>query len=127
MQLSSQGVLALLAVAGLGGLGSVLRLFLSRWDGFLPYGIMLANVLASFIAGFALIFSSAAGQKSLITVFLTMGLAGGLSTFSTFAAQTGGFFQGQERLKGLLNLLGNLLFPPLAVALGVIFASSLLK
>jgi len=127
MQLSSQGVLALLAVAGLGGLGSVLRLLLSRWDGFLPYGIMVANVLASFIAGFALLFSSAAGQQSLITVFLTMGLAGGLSTFSTFVAQTGGFFQGDERLKGVLNLLGNLLFPPLAVVLGVLFASSLLK
>ncbi len=127
MQLSSQGVLALLAVAGLGGLGSVLRLLLSRWDGFLPYGIMVANVLASFLAGFALIFSSASGQQSLITVFLTMGLAGGLSTFSTFAAQTGGFFQADKRLKGVLNLLGNLLFPPVAVVLGVLYASSLLK
>jgi CrcB protein len=93
-----------LLVAGLGGLGSVLRHLVGSWQGFLPFGILLANSLASFIAGFAI----ATGSYE---TALVIGLAGGLSTFSTFAAQSYELWVGGQKVRTLLNGVANLLLP----------------
>lgn len=74
----------LLALFLLGGLGSMIRLKLSEWNGYIPWGILTANIVASFIAGFAY---SATKDEALL-LLVVIGFAGGLSTFSSWAAGT---------------------------------------
>jgi len=74
--------LLLLGIFVLAGLGSMLRYLMSKWEGAMPWGILTANILASFIAGVA----SSSFQADLgLTAFIVVGFAGGLSTFSSWA------------------------------------------
>jgi fluoride exporter len=93
-----------LAVGVLGGAGSVLRHLIGTWGGFLPWGILVANSLASFVAGLAI-------GSGFYEVALVVGLAGGLSTFSTFAAQSYELWLWGQRTRALLNGMANLVFP----------------
>ena len=92
----------LVAIAG--GFGAVVRFWLSYWQGRLPWGILLANAIGSFIAGLVV-------SGSLETAWLIVGLAGGLSTFSTFAAQTHDLVAKRQLGRALLNIVLNLLVP----------------
>ena len=100
------------AVAVLGGAGSVLRHIASFWSGALPWGILAVNSVASFVAGLALL-------SQAYEVALIVGLAGGLSTFSTFAAQTFEYLKNQQRFKALMNFALNLLLPALSLLTAV--------
>jgi CrcB protein len=93
---------ALVAIAG--GFGAVARYWLSTWSGRLPWGILLANSIGSFIAGLAV-------AGSIETAWVIVGLAGGLSTFSTFAAQTHDLLVKRELGAASLNIVLNLLVP----------------
>lgn len=97
-------IVAAVAVGLLGGVGSVLRHLIGFWRGFLPWGILIANSVASFIAG-------AAVADGNFEVALVIGLAGGLSTFSTFAAQSYELLASRRKLGALLNGLLNLSVP----------------
>jgi CrcB protein len=92
----------LVAIAG--GFGAVTRYWLSTWSGKLPWGILLANSIGSFIAGLAV-------AGSIETAWLVVGLAGGLSTFSTFAAQTHDLVAKKQLALASLNIVLNLLIP----------------
>jgi len=92
----------LVAIAG--GFGAVTRFWLSTWTGKLPWGILLANSIGSFIAGLAL-------AGAIETAWLIVGLAGGLSTFSTFAAQTHDLVAKKQLTLASLNIVLNLLIP----------------
>ena len=92
----------LVAIAG--GFGAVARFWLSYWQGKLPWGILLANAIGSFIAGLAI-------AGSLESAWLIVGLAGGLSTFSTFAAQTHDLIAKKYLARAFLNIVLNLLVP----------------
>lgn len=104
-----------LAVGLLGGVGSVVRHLLGTWNGLIPWGVLIANSLASFIAGLAI-------GNGFYEVALVFGLAGGLSTFSTFAAQSYELWGLGKKGRTLLNGLANLLLP----AAGFLTASILL-
>jgi fluoride exporter len=93
-----------LAVAALGGAGSVARHQVGTWNGFLPWGILAANSLASFIAGIAI-------GTGFYEVGLLIGLAGGLSTFSTFAAQSYELWGKGQKVRTFLNGIANLVLP----------------
>lgn len=121
--ISWMGLLAALAVILLGGLGAVLRLFLSRWNGWLPWGILTANTLGSLVAGAAIWF----GPHNTVTILATVGLAGGLSTFSSWAAQTSTFLANNQRARAIANTLLNLALPALAVVTGLLVTATLLK
>ena len=73
----------LIGILVAGGLGSVIRFTLSKLTGFWPWGILLANVTASFIAGWGVTYFS---TNDTWVAILVVGLAGGLSTFSSWAA-----------------------------------------
>lgn len=96
-----KGLALAVAVALFGGAASVIRLGLSRWTGWLPWGILFANVSASLLAGVELI---GAQQASPLIV---AGLCGGLSTFSTFAAQTVDFVRAGMWGRAIVNLVAN--------------------
>ncbi|MCK5518543.1 MAG: fluoride efflux transporter CrcB [Alphaproteobacteria bacterium] len=81
----------ILAIALGGGLGSVLRHYAVNTvtgifgDAF-PYGILLVNVLGSFIIGAIMETMALKWQVPLETrAFLVTGLLGGFTTFSTFS------------------------------------------
>jgi len=114
--------LLIFLVAIAGGTGAVLRLVLSKWQGKLPWGILLANVVGSLAVGFM-----SNSQNWFIGVILISGFAGGLSTFSSFAAQTVDFLRRGRIAQGLLNVLVNLALSSTAVLLGLALAPQLLK
>ena len=100
-----------LVVALFGGLGALLRNWLGTFKGFLPWGILVANTLATAVASWALL---AAPKLELI---LVAGVAGGLSTFSTFVGQTWQLMRDGHRGAATLNVLLNVIVPSTAVAI----------
>ena len=105
-----------------GGVGAVIRLYMGQWIGKLPWGILLANLTGSLIVGLM----SSNGNIMLATILIT-GLAGGLSTFSSFVAQTVDFMRARRLAQGFLNILMNLGLSSTAILLGQSLAAALLK
>ena len=105
-------VFILIGVAG--GAGSMIRALLTRFDGWLPYGLFLANSLAAGLVGWLL-----AGQTmtaDYLTV-LTVGFAGGLSTFSTAMKACFDFYHRGRLVQSALTMVGNLFIPIIALML----------
>jgi CrcB protein len=80
-----------LAIAAGGALGSVLRHFLNgaiggpAGTGF-PWGIFIINILGSFVMGVLVSFFAHFWEpRQSIRAFLTVGILGGFTTFSTFS------------------------------------------
>ena len=117
-------VVAFGLIALAGGLGAVLRFLLSGWIGKLPWGILVVNTAASFLVGYFLRSSSASG---FMVALVVTGLCGGLSTFSTFSAQTVEYFKAKQVWRGLANLGLNFALPTLAALAGLYLAYALLK
>lgn len=104
---------AAVGVAFFGGLGSVIRYFASMWPGVLPVGTLIVNTVGSFIAGVAI-------ATGVYEFALIVGLAGGLSTFSTFAGQTYDLLAARRKLLAALNVALNLVFPAAALSTALI-------
>ncbi|CAB4898082.1 unannotated protein [freshwater metagenome] len=105
---------SLLIVALMGGLGSSIRYVIGSWKTLFPWGILLANSVASFIAGLAV-------GNGLFELALVTGFAGGLSTFSTFAAQTFELWTNSSKALALLNGALNLVLPAVLFITAVIW------
>ena len=110
-----------LAVALAGGLASVLRLTLSRWHGWLPWGILLSNTLASLVLGFVL---GVAGNQQPIVV---AGICGGLSTFSSVVAASGEYLRNRLWLKAALYTGLSFAIPFTVLAMGAFVGPRLLN
>lgn len=121
----------LLAVFIGGGTGSVARwllgLRLNSVHNTLPVGTLTANLAGAFIIGLGLAwFNRMTHIDPAWKLLITTGFCGGLTTFSTFSAETVFLLQ-QGRLDGavvnmLLNLLGS--FAMTALAFWLMSASS---
>ena len=105
----------LLMVALLGGLGATIRFWLAKFEGSLPWGILLADSLAA-MSGAAAIASQGISHPT--TVLLVSGLAGGLSTYSTLIAQTSDLWLSGRWANGWWNLALNIVVPS-TIALGI--------
>jgi CrcB protein len=105
-------MITMATVGVLGGVGSALRHIAGHWAGVLPWGILLVNSVASFVAGAAVAYGS-------FEVALIVGLAGGLSTFSTFAANTFEFLKAGQTVRALANTVLNLALPALSLLTAV--------
>lgn len=114
----------LVLVALLGGVGSVARFALSGWVKRLPWGILLANTAGAVLGMSVLVLAVA---DSTLSIALAVGLAGGLSTYSTVVGQTAGFWRARQWTKGWWNLLLNVLIPSTAGVLVSIALPALLK
>jgi CrcB protein len=111
-------------VAVLGGLGAALRYVFSLWQGKLPWGVLMANILAAAIATAALF----AFRDSLAAKVLVVGFAGGLSTFSSVSAQTYEFFTGGKVNRMLANALLQIGLPILAtIAVAVVYLAGMIR
>jgi len=114
-------MIEVLVVAIFGGLGALLRNWLGLWKGKLPWGILIANTLATAVAAAALVLDPR------LSLMLIVGLAGGLSTFSTFVAQTWQLLHDGKRVSAFTNVVLNIIFPSTAVAIVVLCLPSLVN
>jgi CrcB protein len=105
------GFVALIALAG--GVGAIIRFWLGQVSGSIPWGILIANTLGSFIAGLAI-------GGSIDLAWIVVGVAGGISTFSTWAGQTHELLVKRKALRAIQNLVLNALLPAAALLTGSI-------
>lgn len=97
-----------------GGLGSAARYWLqgfvySETGTSFPYGTLAVNILGSFLIGLLM---SSMEERFLIhpttRIFLTIGILGGFTTFSSFSFETISLLRDGESLYALANALGTL-------------------
>lgn len=119
-----------LAVLAGGALGSVLRYAISgvwlvpRSLGF-PWGTMLVNVTGSMALGFlARYFAPPTGSHALF-LFLTVGLCGGYTTFSTFTLDSFALVERGAALRAAVYLVASVVSSYAALVVGYAAARAL--
>lgn len=106
-----------------GGLGSLLRFgmnkMLEHQDTLFPLPTFFANVISSLILGLAVyLFMHHFRDSHAWSLFLTVGLCGGFSTFSTFSIETLDLLQRGETGMALINVALSILTCIGAILLG---------
>lgn len=120
-----------LIVAFGSGIGGLLRYIISDLvykysSSLFPYGTLTVNVVGSFFLGLIIFYlDSLKLISSEMRLFLTIGLCGGLTTFSTFSYETVKLIQDSQYLLAGTNILLNVFVTILAVLLAA-FISKLL-
>lgn len=112
-------------IAGAGGfIGASLRYIISELsikvfgDSF-PYGTLFVNILGGLLIGFIMEASASLWSiPSNVRMFLTTGILGGLTTFSTFSYETISMLSNGHYLMGGLNAGLNLFLSLFCVWLG---------
>jgi CrcB protein len=113
------------------GIGGLLRYIISDFvykhsSSLFPYGTLTVNVVGSFILGLIIFYLDSLKLISAeMRLFLTIGLCGGLTTFSTFSYETVKLIQDSQYLIAGTNILLNVFVTILAVLLAA-FISKLL-
>jgi CrcB protein len=107
-----------------GGIGSSLRYWLSglipRYAGTsFPYGVFSINIIGCFLIG---VIMSSLEERFLLSpslrIFLTIGLLGGFTTFSSFSYEAIALLQDAEVLKAALYIGGSVLLGLLGAYVG---------
>ena len=120
-------------LVGAGGfIGWCLRFFFTKLMLPMPVQVPLATLFSNIIAGFLVGFLTGMEKEtSFITprakLFLTTGMLGGLSTFSTFSMETINLFLASDYIRAFGNIIFNLIFSFLGVLLGMFTAKMLFK
>jgi CrcB protein len=110
-----------------GGIGAVIRYLISiqsskSFNTNLPLGTLIVNVLGGFLIGAIMELSASTDLISPnLKLFLTTGIMGGLTTFSTFSYETITLINNGRYLMGFTNILLNLF-----LSLGGVVLSTLL-
>jgi CrcB protein len=98
----------------------------ARWGADFPYGTLIINISGSLILGF---FVTLVTQRVAIPtewrVFVTVGLLGGFTTFSSFSVETLNLVQMSRWLPALLYLTGNVVLGVIGAYLGMILARAI--
>ncbi|KMT21881.1 fluoride efflux transporter CrcB [Clostridium cylindrosporum] len=109
---------------GIGGcIGAILRYLISLnsaklFGASFPFGTLIVNVLGGFLIGAIMEFSDARDMSPLLRTFLTTGIMGGLTTFSTFSLETINLFSSSNYMLGGLNIILNVSLSLIGVFLG---------
>lgn len=116
-------------VVGLGGfIGASLRYIISKqtstaFGGQFPYGTLIVNVVGGLLIGFILELTTFTDFISPnMKLFLTTGIMGGLTTFSTFSFETITFFTNGSYILAFINIILNLVLSLMGVVGGKILA-----
>jgi len=112
-------------------MGTGMRMWLSsflavRYGETFPVGTLAVNIIGCFIIG---VFAALTGPGGMVMTspvtrqFVTIGVLGGFTTFSSFGMQTFSLFTDGDWLKAGLNVILSLVLCLLAVWLGHLAAS----
>ena len=79
-----------------------------------PYGTLLCNIIGAFLIGIFMAISSTYSStynwmSDEVTLFLTTGILGGLTTFSTFSYETISLFETGKYVMASFNLFGSVI------------------
>ncbi len=120
-----------LAIAGGGALGALLRYWASTGVYALtgrafPYGTLFVNVLGSLLIGFLYVWllERMSGGVAL-RAFLLIGVLGSFTTFSTFSLETLNLIEAGQPGRAAMNMLVSVVICVAAAALGVQLARQL--
>jgi CrcB protein len=118
----------ILAIAGGGAVGAVLRFWISNMvyavtGRAFPYGTLLVNVLGCFAMGFLFILLLERLSNDLsLRAFLLIGLLGAFTTFSAFSMETLNLIESGQLARALANVVLSVVLCIAATALGVLLA-----
>jgi fluoride exporter len=105
------------------GLASFIQ---KRVESFFPYGTLLVNILGSFALGFIMYYLD---EKDFLSpqmrLFLTVGICGGFTTFSTFSYETLNLIRNSQFLLATTNVLGSVFLCLIAIYLAYIISKAL--
>jgi CrcB protein len=88
-----------------------------------PYGTLVVNVLGSFLIGFLMAsFEERFLVNPSLRVFLTIGILGGFTTFSSFSFETMALLRDGSYGLGLLNIASSVLVCLGATWLGIVMS-----
>ena len=113
------------AIIGLGGfLGAIFRYALTGlahriWATTFPIGTLIVNIVGCFFLGAVMYLVQSHGAMSPnARLFITIGLLGAFTTFSTFGYETIALVNDREFIYAVWNIISNLMLGLLAVWLG---------
>lgn len=121
----------LLAIAGGGAIGALLRYWVSNATYALtgsafPYGTLLVNVAGSLVMGFLYIWLlERMLADGALRAFLLIGLLGAFTTFSTFSIETLNLMESGQLMRAASNAVLSVVLCIGAAALGVAIARQL--
>lgn len=115
---------------GIGGfIGSILRYIITIGVGKMfnsfPLGTLIVNITGGFLIGIILEFNDSYPMSNTLKVFLTTGIMGGLTTFSTFSFETISLFSDEKYALGSLNIISNVALSLFGVILGKLLIKTL--
>lgn len=121
-------MIQVLAIAGGGAVGALLRFWVSGWvyalagRGF-PYGTLAVNLLGSLAMGFLYVWllERVVGGVA-VRAFLLIGLLGAFTTFSTFSLETLNLIEAGELGRAFANMLVSVTLCVGAAAVGMLVA-----
>ena len=116
-----------------GAIGSALRYGLSAWiaetaHSTFPWGTLAVNVIGSLVIG---VFTGLTGPDGpllvspIVRAFVTIGILGGFTTFSSFSLQTMLLAQDGQWLSAFGNVTSSVVLCLLATGLGIFLANVL--
>lgn len=121
-------MIQVLAIAGGGAIGALLRFWVSGWVYALagrsfPYGTLAVNLLGSLAMGFLYVWllERVVGGVA-VRAFLLIGLLGAFTTFSTFSLETLNLIEAGELGRALANMLLSVVLCVGAAAVGMLVA-----
>ena len=108
-----------------GGIGSSLRYLINKFSFItatsFPYSTFITNIIGCFVLGLTLgYFTKSNNQNSLMFVFLTIGVCGGFTTFSTFSNEGLTLINNGNYLTFLIYTMISIIIGLLAVYFGAI-------
>ena len=123
--------MTVLWIAAGGAMGAAARYGLGGWvqriaGATFPWGTAAVNVLGSLLLGFAVVWLRGSSLPTDARLFLTVGVLGGFTTFSTLGYETVILMQENRWSAAALYALGSLALGVLGVLLGIAAADAML-
>ncbi len=114
-----------------GGIGSVLRYFLSsnisrHFGTYFSYGTLAVNIIGSFLMGVLIEYLTKTLPHSLeLRAFLAVGILGGFTTFSAFSLDAIIMFERGDNMLALAYVLASVVFSIIAVFAGMMLIQAI--